>query len=180
MLKVVGVLVLLVGGTAFACSCPEPMLSSPPDGATHVPINVVIQAQASGLGAVGEPLRLRRVSDRREVALEVSDGHFGKNYTPTERLEANTGYEFSDGSTINTVTFTTGEGEDLEPPSRPTLEAATYDFVDHKDSCGQTKTWALEIRGGLDARSSRQQGRVLVSTARLISPSLTPRSIHCC
>lgn len=159
MLRTFVALMLSVSGTAFACSCPDPMISFPKRGATNVPTNVVIRARRTRLTPTEEPFRLVRRVDQREVTFVIGDGTPFATFTPVEPLAANTEYELSDGT--NTTTFTTGSSEDLDVPSRPALKSSSYERFDRDDSCGERRIWSLQFDGGDDGTTAKDQLLIL-------------------
>lgn len=161
-MKLLMISVVLAASSAWACVCKIGGPTFPHDGATNVPTNAAIRLLYNRAPEATE-FTLRRTSDQQEVALEFSTAPVAPvfTFTPVTTLDANTAYTLISGERVVT-SFTTGAGEDHEPPSKPTLVNSTYEFSPDGRSCGDSKRWTLDITGGDDDVSPREDLIVLV------------------
>ncbi|MGV3624824.1 MAG: Ig-like domain-containing protein [Archangium sp.] len=161
MKSMLALVVALTAGHAWACTCAIGGPVFPRDGATNVPTNVVIHALYN---APPDPSRatLRRADDQQPVTVEFSSGPAPAffAFTPVARLESNTDYTFTLAE--RAFSFRTGEGEDTSPPTKPSFAGATFEYTPPSGTCGDAKRWVLDITGGDDDWSARDDLIVLV------------------
>lgn len=164
MKSLLAVVVALAAGHAWACSCADPLDSFPRNGATNVPINVVIRVE-NNFGESEATFVLRRVADQTEVPVETRVGPGTRLFsiTPVNKLEADTQYELRQVSGRNdSATFTTGHAEDHDAPSKPELKSAGYAYSAAQSTCGDRRLWTLRVEGGDDASTAKDQLIILV------------------
>ncbi|MGV3624826.1 MAG: hypothetical protein ACO1OB_28660 [Archangium sp.] len=165
-MKMLVVLVVLVSSSALACHCVTPLQTFPRDGAKNVPTNVVLRVPR-WLDREGAGLHLQRSDGLRGVEISSSEGPFGTTVIfPAQPLEPQTEYAVV-GGYLAFVTFTTGDGEDLDPPSPVTLKRSHYTYTpDAGESCGDERLWELTLEGGDDATTPRDQLQLLIQDTK--------------
>lgn len=166
LMSVVALVVVFAADQAWACSCGLEFDTFPRNGATNVPTNVVIRAVN---GSPNDPFRLLRVADQQEIEITVRKGP-GRlaSITPTTKLNADTKYQLI---SVTSSEFTTGAVEDHDVPAKPELRNASYEYFPAEDSCGDRRLWTLQLAGGDDATTEREQMIILVHGQTSSSPA---------
>lgn len=163
MIRWLMVLAVSAASSAWACSCRTGGPVFLRDGTTNVPTNVVLRALFKSRPS--EERITLHTEDGTFVPLEFSDGpgSFLFSFKPTAKLAPNTRYVFDAAGAQ--VTFTTGATEDLVAPSQPTLVSSTYKLTQSGTSCGDRRDWKLDVTGGDDETSPRDDLILLVHSA---------------
>lgn len=173
MKSLLGLVVALAAGHAWACSCSWQVDSFPRSGASNVPTNVVIRVVSDPTSS-GVTYRLYRTADHSEVTLEKRDGPGTRliSLRPATSLDANTAYELETTAQSGmAITFTTGSNEDHDVPTKAELKSAAYSANASDDSCGGRESWVLRVEGGDDATTARDELLLLVHGETSTSPT---------
>ncbi|MFT3713452.1 MAG: hypothetical protein QM817_37830 [Archangium sp.] len=147
MTRILGVVVVLVGAEALACSC-RPILDVFPPAESSVPTNVIFQVTLNA----SSPPRFQLFLDDQGVPLETTERP-GTNWVtlkPVNELTPGGKYVLrSEDGSFSGNFFVMGGRDDSAPAAR-TLKKTSRNFVASGSSCGNTESIQLDVSEPLE------------------------------